>query len=87
RSLLLIHQDGNVRLTEKESSLLLYFCRHPNQLLKREEVLLHIWKSDDYFSGRSLDVFVSKLRKYLSADPAIILETVRGTGFEFRFAT
>lgn len=83
-NLLLVHQKGNIRLTEKESLLLLYFCRNPDRLLKREEILLHIWKSDDYFSGRSLDVFVSKLRKYLSADATIILETVRGTGFEFR---
>lgn len=87
RSLLLVHQNGNVRLTEKEALVLLYFCRNPNRLIKREEVLLHIWKNDDYFSGRSLDVFVSKLRKYLNADPAIVLETVRGTGFEFRFIT
>jgi DNA-binding response OmpR family regulator len=84
RSLLLVHRQGNARLTEKEALLLLYFCSNPCRLLKREEVLLHIWKSNDYFSGRSLDVFVSKLRKYLSADPNIVLETVRGTGFEFR---
>lgn len=83
-SLLLQHRTKNIRLTEKEAQLLLYFCRNPNRLLKREEVLLHIWKTDDYFSGRSLDVFVSRLRKYLSADPNIVLETVRGFGFEFR---
>lgn len=82
-NLLLIHSTGNIRLTEKEALLLLYFYRNKNRLIKREEVLLYIWKSDDYFSGRSLDVFVSKLRKYLNADTAIALETIRGTGFEF----
>ena len=83
KNLLLTHHTGNTRLTEKEALLLLYFFRNKNRLIKREEVLLHIWKSDDYFSGRSLDVFVSKLRKYLNADPAIVLETIRGTGFGF----
>lgn len=84
QSLLLIHQSGNVRLTEKEALLLRYFYLNKNRLIKREEVLLQIWKSDDYFSGRSLDVFVSKLRKYLVEDKLIVIETVRGTGFEFK---
>jgi len=86
-SLLLRHEAGDTRLTEKEAMLLLYFCANRARLIKRNELLLHIWKSDDYFSGRSLDVFVSKLRKYLSADANISLETVRGTGFEFRYPT
>ncbi|WP_316803707.1 response regulator transcription factor [Pedobacter nototheniae] len=82
--LLLLHDSGNTRLTEKEAELLLYFCKHQNRVLKREEVLLQIWKSDDYFSGRSLDVFVSKLRKYLTVEPRISIETIRGSGFEFK---
>lgn len=84
QSLLLIHNSGNIRLTEKEALLLRYFYLNKNRLIKREEVLLQLWKSDDYFSGRSLDVFVSKLRKYLGADDQISLETVRGIGFEFK---
>jgi DNA-binding response OmpR family regulator len=83
--LLLIHESGNNRLTEKEALLLRYFYLNNSRLIKREEVLLQLWKSDDYFSGRSLDVFVSKLRKYLLLDERITLETVRGTGFEFKF--
>jgi DNA-binding response OmpR family regulator len=83
--LLLIHKSGDIRLTEKEALLLRYFYLNNNRLIKREEVLLQLWKSDDYFSGRSLDVFVSKLRKYLLRDERITLETVRGTGFEFKF--
>ncbi|SDL84026.1 winged helix-turn-helix domain-containing protein [Pedobacter antarcticus] len=56
-----------------------------NETNKREEILLQLWKSDDYFSGRSLDVFVSRLRKYLSADDQISLSTIRGIGFEFKY--
>jgi DNA-binding response OmpR family regulator len=82
--LLLLHDSGNIRLTEKEAALLLYFCSNQNRVIKREELLLQIWKNDDYFSGRSLDVFVSKLRKYLSAETAISIETIRSTGFEFK---
>ncbi|MEY8758620.1 response regulator transcription factor [Chryseobacterium tongliaoense] len=82
-NLLLNHKNTYTRLTEKEAMLLLYFAQHPNRIIKREEVLLHIWKSDDYFSGRSLDVFVSRLRKYLNADSGIEIETIRGMGFEF----
>ncbi|EJL76191.1 response regulator transcription factor [Chryseobacterium populi] len=82
-NLLLRHKDTYIRLTEKEAMLLLYLTQNPNRIIKREEVLLQIWKSDDYFSGRSLDVFVSRLRKYLNADPRIEIETIRGMGFEF----
>lgn len=85
QNLLLIHNSVSIRLTEKEAMLLRYFYLNKNRLIKREEVLLQLWKSDDYFSGRSLDVFVSKLRKYLGADDQIMLETVRGTGFEFKY--
>lgn len=82
-NLLLNHSDVYTRLTEKEAMLLLYFTQNPGRIIKREEVLLQIWKSDDYFSGRSLDVFVSRLRKYLNADSQIEIETIRGIGFEF----
>lgn len=85
QSLLLIHNSGNIRLTEKEALLLRHFYLNKNRLIKREEILLQLWKSDDYFSGRSLDVFVSRLRKYLSADDQISLATIRGIGFEFKY--
>lgn len=75
--------DNYTRLTEKEAMLLLYFTQNPNRIIKREEILLYIWKSDDYFSGRSLDVFVSRLRKYLAKDLRIEIETIRGMGFVF----
>jgi len=53
------------------------------QLIKREEILTHLWKEPDFFSGRSMDVFISRLRKYLSGDPAVHLESVRGMGYQF----
>jgi DNA-binding response OmpR family regulator len=75
----LIHQ-----LTEMEASLIEYLYLNHNQLLKREQILMSVWKKDDYFSGRSMDVFISKLRKYFSADPKISIETIRSIGLEFK---
>jgi DNA-binding response OmpR family regulator len=68
-------------MTQKEAELLLFLCEHPNRILKREEVLLHVWGKDDYFLGRSMDVFITKLRKYFKADPSIHIETIHGMGF------
>ena len=70
---------GEKKLTKRESALLEFFCKNQNQVLKREEILLKIWGDDDYFLGRSLDVFVSRLRKYLSEDAQF--ENVHGVGF------
>jgi DNA-binding response OmpR family regulator len=70
-------------LTQKEADLLKFLCEHANRVLKRDEVLLHVWGKDDYFLGRSMDVFMTKLRKYFKADPAVILETIHGVGFRF----
>jgi len=70
-------------ITQRESELLLYFCENPNRILTRKEVLLHVWGDDDFYLGRSMDVFVTKLRKYLKPDPSIHLETIHGTGFRF----
>ncbi len=74
--------DGTeYNMTQKEAELLLFLCEHPNRILKREEVLLHVWGKDDYFLGRSMDVFITKLRKYFKADPSIHIETIHGMGF------
>jgi DNA-binding response OmpR family regulator len=70
-------------VTQKEAELLRFFCEHPNQILKREEVLLNVWGKDDYFLGRSMDVFITKLRKHFKADPTLLLETIHGIGFRF----
>ncbi len=73
----------NINLTQREADLLKFFCDHPNSLLKREEVLLNVWGKDDYFLGRSMDVFIAKIRKYCKQDASVSLETVHGVGFRF----
>ena len=75
--------EGIVQLTQKEADLLKYFCLHVNQTLKREDILLSVWGKDDYFLGRSMDVFITKLRKHLKADPSIEIQTIHGKGFKF----
>ena len=70
-------------IQQKEADLLKFFCEHPNRPLKREEVLLAVWGKDDFFLGRSMDVYVTKLRKYLKADPGVVLETIHGVGYRF----
>ncbi len=75
--------SGNTRekLTLKEAQLLKYFIINKNKVLAREDILTEIWGEDDYFLGRSMDVFISRLRKYISEDTNIDIRTVRGTGF------
>jgi DNA-binding response OmpR family regulator len=68
-------------MTQKEAELLLFLCEHPNRILKREEVLLNVWGKDDYFLGRSMDVFITKLRKYFRSDTSVHIETIHGMGF------
>ncbi len=75
--------EGSFSLTQREADLLRFLCQHPNKVLKREEVLMNVWGKDDYFLGRSMDVFMTKLRKYFKEDPAINLETIHGLGFRF----
>jgi DNA-binding response OmpR family regulator len=70
-------------LTQKEADLLKFLCEHPNRILKREEVLLNVWGKDDYFLGRSMDVFITKLRKYFKSDVFTRIETIHGVGFRF----
>jgi DNA-binding response OmpR family regulator len=69
------------KLTLKEAQLLKYFIVNKNKVLAREDILTEIWGEDDYFLGRSMDVFISRLRKYVSEDKNIDIRTVRGTGF------
>ncbi len=74
---------GKQGLTQREADLLLFFCANKNQVLKRESILKAIWGDDDYFFGRSLDVFISKLRKYLKQEPTIKIVNYHGVGFKF----
>jgi DNA-binding response OmpR family regulator len=71
------------RITEKESDILYYLATHRNKVIKREDLLTEIWGENDYFFGRSLDVFITKIRKYLKEDPGVSIENVFGVGFIF----
>lgn len=74
---------GNIyTLTKKEAALLEYLARYANQPIKREEILRSIWNDDSYFAGRSMDVYITKLRKYLKDDPKIEIQNVHGVGFK-----
>jgi DNA-binding response OmpR family regulator len=75
--------EGKRQLTRREADLLKYLHEHANRRLKREDILRAVWDTDDYFSGRSLDVFISRIRKYLADDPAIRIENIHGQGFCF----
>jgi DNA-binding response OmpR family regulator len=73
--------NAKEKLTLKEAQLLKYFIINKNKILAREDILTEIWGEDDYFLGRSMDVFISRIRKYISDDKNIDIRTVRGTGF------
>ncbi len=75
--------EGSFDLKQKEADLLKFLCEHPNRILKREEVLLAVWGKDDFFLGRSMDVYMTKVRKLLRADPSLLIETIHGHGFRF----
>lgn len=75
--------DRTKRITEKESDILRYLSGHRNHVIKREEMLKELWGENDYFLGRSLDVFITKIRKYLKEDPELSIENVFGVGFIF----
>jgi len=69
-------------LTQREADILLIFCKNKGNVLRREDILLKIWGKDDYFVGRSLDVFLSKLRKYLKDDPKVEIQNHHSVGFK-----
>lgn len=71
-------------LTEKEALLIQFLFTNRNELLRREDILTEIWKNDDFFSGRSMDVFISRLRKYFKNDPKISIASTRGVGLTFK---
>jgi DNA-binding response OmpR family regulator len=69
-------------LTKKEADVLKVFCLNKGKILKREEILKAIWGDDDYFMGRSMDVFISRLRNYLKEDSQIEIQNIHGIGFK-----
>ena len=63
--------------------LLEYFCTNPNKIARREDILTVVWGKNDYFLGRSMDVFITKLRKHLKTEPSVTIETIHQTGYRF----
>ncbi len=82
-NLTVVGPNTDIRLTQKEADLLRFFCLNANKVVKREEVLTKVWGKDDYFLGRSMDVFITKIRKYLKDEPEIEIQTIHGVGFRF----
>jgi DNA-binding response OmpR family regulator len=76
------HADFQKVLTKKEAQILKILCKFKNQVVAREVVLNAVWGQDDYFVGRSLDVFITKLRKYFSKDERIQISNIHGIGFK-----
>lgn len=72
-----------VQLTKLDARILLYLYENRNKLITRKEILMAVWNTDDYFTGRSFDVFLSRLRKYLKEDNSITIRSVRNVGLEF----
>lgn len=81
----LSYQEEKFQLTEKEAGLLSFLIQNNQKLVSRKEILEKIWGENDYFMGRSLDVFMTRLRKYFQNDEMIKFESVRGIGFKINF--
>jgi len=79
---ILYTKDGEKKLTTKENALLTLLVRNINEVLDRQATLRAIWGDDNYFNGRSMDVYIAKLRKLLSEDPNIEIMNIHGIGFK-----
>lgn len=79
----LVSNDQVKTLTKKEVQILKILFKYKNQVVSREVILNAVWGQNDYFVGRSLDVFITKLRKYLREDPKILISNIHGVGFKF----
>jgi len=82
--LMLSGYGSSHQMTLKEAELLKYLAENRNTVLKREKILTDLWGEDDYFLGRSMDVFITRIRQYLKPDSSVSLDTIRGVGFIFR---
>ncbi|QOG04159.1 response regulator transcription factor [Flavobacterium sp. MDT1-60] len=80
---ILFNESEKITLTQREAELLRLFLDNKNSVLKREQILTSLWGTDDYFMGRSLDVFISRLRKILANESGISIENLHGIGFRF----
>jgi DNA-binding response OmpR family regulator len=79
--------DYKKTLTRKEAGILRLLCEHQSQVIERELITNLVWGDDSYFVGRSLDVFITKLRKYLSRDAAVTISNVHGVGFKLEVSS
>ncbi len=79
---ILTFRDQSIKLTTKETELLELLCRHKNEVLERNFALKTIWNDDNYFNARSMDVYITKLRKYLKQDPSVKILNVHGKGYK-----
>lgn len=81
----LIYNNEKHQFTQRETEILKMLCDNKGDVVKRQDILLKYWGTDDYFVSRSLDVFISKMRKYFSDDESVILKTIKGVGFIFEY--
>ncbi|MDG1841641.1 MAG: response regulator transcription factor [Crocinitomicaceae bacterium] len=81
-SYLLQNKSFEKKLTKKEAQILRILCKNIGQVTPREIILNAVWGQDDYFTGRSMDVFITKLRKYLKEDDSVKIENIHGIGFK-----
>jgi DNA-binding response OmpR family regulator len=84
---LLKHPEFEKTLTKKEAMVLKILCKYINAVVPRENILTAVWGQDDYFAGRSMDVFITKLRKYFTMDPKISISNIHGIGFKLEILT
>ena len=75
-------KDESIKLTTKESELLELLCLHGNEILERNYALKTIWIDDNYFNARSMDVYITRLRKYLKKDPSVKILNIHGRGYK-----
>ena len=78
---LIFNKDSEKKLTPKEYDLFVVLCQYMNRIVERSKILGLVWKSDNYFNARSLDVYISKLRKKIRNDPHVKIENVHGVGY------
>jgi DNA-binding response OmpR family regulator len=77
----LLKNEAEILLTQKESELLHFFFVHANRVVRREDILNHVWGKNDYFLGRSMDVYIAKLRKLLKEEKPVKIETIPQVGY------
>ncbi|MGB1051673.1 MAG: winged helix-turn-helix domain-containing protein [Chitinophagales bacterium] len=77
----LLINDQEIKLTPREAALFEFLLEHKNEIVSREVVLQKIWSKTDYFAGRSMDVYINRLRKHLKLDDSIKLHSIRSLGY------